>query len=380
MIFILLNIKYILDEKNFKEIKDNIKKIPSFGFFFSPYCPHCTKVHPIWENVSNLYENDTDVIAFECDTAHNGKLCNQLASFTGIPHFVKYIHKEAISINIERSFEGIQSVFKQLKTFDPSIKCRTYPLNFDQYPAIIYSTVKNPEYACDFLQKVKNRNPSLRHLLYYQKLNESIYPNTKSRLEVLFSENNSLVYNGSIGFSSISKFLRNYGMPFVEKWPDGFRSAKKISRRFVFIVYKGHWQLKRFKIFFEKYQKNIAVTQISFNDYNKCFNGSIDSSNLPALGFADKKKDHFFLLTNFEKTDVLPVYIDKYLNNSLEPSMQIPLKCLYQITKENVNNTRFIKEFVYYLGKTLCTLGFAFLIIYMILFVWNNLKMTPKVE
>ena len=57
----IFSLVYNLTDENFNNITNisNTSDSRWFIMFFAPWCPHCKKFLPLFQNLSNLYENST---------------------------------------------------------------------------------------------------------------------------------------------------------------------------------------------------------------------------------------------------------------------------------------------------------------------------------
>lgn len=84
-LMLILSSPVEITETNFDETVVQSGKM-SFVKFYAPWCGHCKKMKPVWDQLSDLYEDSKDVIIgdIDCTAPSSKKLCEKF-SIQGFP-------------------------------------------------------------------------------------------------------------------------------------------------------------------------------------------------------------------------------------------------------------------------------------------------------
>lgn len=202
MLFLLLFFKNCFSKesipittKNLDEITNNPNDLPVFIKFWSPYCPHCREFSPIWNEFSNI-SND-DIIIADVDCIKQPKICDKY-NVESYPT-VKWIHPSK-NIEIEYLFE--RSI-EELQLFVDSQLCS--PLTQIQNLSEISDYKPQANF---YVFEYKNNEDKIYHNVYevskkYHKMKNTVFSIRSSSNKLTFYE-----YNSSENFTD-KKFRKN---------------------------------------------------------------------------------------------------------------------------------------------------------------------------
>jgi len=106
--------------KTFEEIVYNQANNPVFVEFYAPWCGHCKKLTPVWEELgSSIKDQIPNVVIAKIDATAN-TLPDEL-SITGFPTLILFKGKEQVSYSGPRDVAGFTTFLKQ-QTEKPAAK------------------------------------------------------------------------------------------------------------------------------------------------------------------------------------------------------------------------------------------------------------------
>lgn len=99
-----------------KIVLDETKDV--FMEFYAPWCGHCKKLTPIYEEVGKHYLSDTNVVIGKCDSTEN----DTPAEVSGFPTLIFYpsTNKAGVKFSGDRTKEAIIKFIDDGRTSDPS--------------------------------------------------------------------------------------------------------------------------------------------------------------------------------------------------------------------------------------------------------------------
>ncbi|XP_050507624.1 protein disulfide-isomerase A5-like isoform X2 [Diabrotica virgifera virgifera] len=92
-----------LDENNFLKFLKTNKHV--LVMFMSPYCPHCRKTKPKYQDVAEHFRKNPDICFTQVDCTVNTELCND--NDVEVYPLIKYFHYETRK---EETYEGKKTV------------------------------------------------------------------------------------------------------------------------------------------------------------------------------------------------------------------------------------------------------------------------------
>lgn len=329
IMIILFNIlSYFLkvNKTNSETIKEQSYKIPAFILIFSPHCPHCTAVHPSWEELMKKYETDSKIIVGECNAIEYRQQCKSLFEYTGYPTFIILSRGRAKSIYPQRSIESFINEAERLKMIDHSISCSTFQTEFDNnYPAFILSNNKTTRQKCDQLQEIADIYPPAKLHLY---LNSSI--SKDQSFVALTSPNNYVKYEGKEDSQMLVNFLQELMMVPFGDW--NYSDASLYNRRIGLFIHSHHNEYLSFERAVSSYSSNFSLCKIDISKFSKIFPRiKLDSSILPAFAVSNKEKTKFFILKNVLRDKRFQENLRKSAEGKLDKTADLDLTALFPI-------------------------------------------------
>jgi protein disulfide-isomerase A1 len=98
----------VLVGKNFNQVVNSDKK--TLVMFYAPWCGHCKKLEPLWEQLAEKYEDSKDVIIAKMDSTKNELEHSKVKAFPTVKLFMKGELKsnaKSKDYNGERTVDGI---------------------------------------------------------------------------------------------------------------------------------------------------------------------------------------------------------------------------------------------------------------------------------
>ena len=269
-----LSYKVIIESDNFQKFLENTTKIPAYCLIYSPYCGHCTKVHPTWIQLMDEFEKDESVIIAEIDAIKNGKYVDHLMKITGYPTFLTIVHMHATEKRVPRDIEHFREVVNQLKSINMSINCRLFNVNESLYPCL---TVTGPslEEACQTMHDIGAH--------YIIPDNSS----TELGLSLHIAKNVVLNYTGSLSNSlKVREFLNERDLEPLGSW-----KLPKTSIRTVGVLVYNRSQDKRYFLdSVKQISDRYAIAGMLYSDYIKHYSYEIKGEDIPAIVFVNSTK------------------------------------------------------------------------------------------
>lgn len=89
-----------------KITKDPTKEV--FVDFYAPWCGHCTRLAPTWEQVAYYFQYDQDLLIANFDCTQNDVVGDWIKAYPTMYFYPKGTDKTPIEYNGERTFEGFK--------------------------------------------------------------------------------------------------------------------------------------------------------------------------------------------------------------------------------------------------------------------------------
>lgn len=318
-----------VNKTNYNTIIDQSYKIPAFLLIFSPHCPHCTAVHPSWEELMKKYEADKKIIIAECNAIENRQECKSLFKYTGYPTFVIISRGRSKSISPQRTIESFINETERLKKIDYSVSCASFQTEFDQnYPAFVLSNGKTVVEKCNQLQKIINIYPQVKSHLYINSTDSEI-----ESFVAITSQGKNITYNGKEEIQSLIDFMKELIMVPFGEW--NYSDASSIDKRIGLLIHSTHSQYLSFSKIIMPYSDIFSLCKIDSGYFSKIFpKYKIGSINLPFFAISNKKKTKFFIFENVLKDQKFLGKLNKTEKGEFDNDAKYDLSALFPILDE----------------------------------------------
>lgn len=319
----LLSLKFTADANNSHIILQKSHEMPVFLLMFSPYCGHCIKVHPVWEELMKKYESSKDIMIAEIDCVNHREQCKPIFSATGWPTFLTIVKGKATQVRPTRTLEFFSQIVDQLVQRDYSVPCLVYPLDFaHDYPAFVLAAHgrTNAE-VCKELKTIEGFVPAVENRMFYVPQQEAFqteyvaFLNTKTMID----------YEGTINIPEMVKWTHDLSMMAFGQWrlDDGLVT----TRRFGFMVTSDVRHVSRFKSAVGDVLKDVLIGKIDEKEFTeKEPNVNISA---PALVLSDREKRKFAVVNNISSDKQLREILQAYIDGEWDEKMDTSLDNLF---------------------------------------------------
>lgn len=388
------SIRIIVDKTNFQSLIDISFRLPVFIVFYSPYCPHCTRMHPDWLQFMEKYKDDPFIVAAEINCMEFRKEASKIMSITGYPTYAVVIDGHGKAVSVERTTAKFCAKAEEIKKKYPSkshsnIKCHFFmPENEDnRYPFMtllasyytdksgqITNFLKGNDEACDLIQQISEETElNLENFFIHQirsNISSSVviskvFLNPKKTIEYKFVNysNNESIYN----FDSLSLFAKEYlvykqfgDWDIVNDTKSQEFAFIKSNRRLVLFVFESNDLnddqsisnriIMKYKATVTNNVEFFLANRVSSNQLKNNWNINIFSDSNPSnntrinLIVSNRNKSNFTLIKNIQSENFNEIaqsissgFYDDKNDEELEPIKKM-IKKISSINKRNLLN------------------------------------------
>lgn len=306
--FFILAYKVIINSTNIDNLVADSTRIPAFVLIYSPYCPHCTKVHPDWLKLMDIYENDTKVITAECNAISDGASCRKIYDYKGFPSFIAFTRRRGVWLrNLNRTLPSFINETERLKTTDLSFPCPLFKTDFtNEYPAITINRGNSKTDSCSSLQRIEKLVPDLTSFLYVGEENES-------KIVAKLTANNNVVYQGDDSEQSKVDFIKEYAFKQFENHNSQIKYTS-YHRKIILFIYNQPGPLRKIQSYSEEYYKDFIFMSYYYRSFNKTF-PKIQVTPLTAI-VSNDDKTKFAIFNNISSdANSTKNFLEKMKNN-----------------------------------------------------------------
>lgn len=331
----ILSYKIVIDQNNYKTPYEKSFLFPIFMLIYSPHCPHCTAIHPTWEELMKKYEKDKKIMIGDCNDIQFRKECDSIYRTDSFPTFIILTRGRARRIRPERNINSFINMTEKLKLIDFSINCSIFQSEFsEQYPAFILSNSKTNSEKCSQLQKIIKAYPKVSPYLY---MNSTL--SEEESFVGMSSANLIGKYEGPKEMDSLIDFIKEYMMTPFGAW--NYSEASLYSKRIGLFIHVSHNEFVTFSKTIESFHKYFTLCKIDSNKFSSLIPTlKLSKSELPAFAISNKEKTKFFIIKNVIKDPNVKTEIEKGANGELDNMATIDLSSIFPIQKVSSSKKR----------------------------------------
>ncbi|KAJ5073009.1 protein disulfide-isomerase tmx3 [Anaeramoeba ignava] len=392
LIFVILNLilistkeKEIIDLTN-KPFSEIVYENNSLWFvkFFAPWCPHCQKLKPIFEELAQKFENHK-ILFGEVNCQNNSKLCHE-NDIEGFPTLILYNDGASFKFSEERTIDNMKDFVKHMTQSPIQMISNLNTLQHDLSPN--YSTfllVSTPEtknkkyhkifskFSNQYRKKAKfiilelddPKNSKLyQDSLLGQKIHKRIEKSESFPLLLSFIDRNTIEifdekFDENLDWQKISEFIDRYSLPLMPELNSRteeiiLNSGNPTALAIVDVQESSSKAyLKNLKKFSREFRENFTfcwLNGIEWEDYAEQF--GIHRKDFPALIVLDPKKGAYYKpLLERENKDIQS-YLNEILNGKINSQTVSFLK--------GMGKGRKMKLLVILLGSVIMGIGYIF--------------------
>jgi thiol-disulfide isomerase/thioredoxin len=326
MFLALLALKMVVTNDNHAEFMNVSRDLNVFAKFYSHLCGHCRAVYPTWENFTQLYENDTQILIAECDCVEHNTACDHTGPIHRYPTFLIVLRGEIIPIRIDRTIESFSARAEEIKAFNPDSKCRPDFGQADNYPYLLFSFPEENSEACGKLLALSSEFPNLsaNFLLGPSKPNPEI--------SVILDSDSRFTKPGPLDHESRVTFVKDYSHLTLTSWPLS-ESHQITLRRFGFVVYVQEYVVHSGDTIAYARADFVCLGLQNLTDFNRD-NPTVEltDQDMPALALTNQNQTRFMLIKKVQFDDDLSARLTDWLSEPDHPEMIFPYK--YYVTPE----------------------------------------------
>ncbi|OHS99492.1 hypothetical protein TRFO_34075 [Tritrichomonas foetus] len=312
--FLASSIKIIITESNVDEFNQKSATIPAFILFYSPYCGHCTRVHPDWIRFMDLYEKDPDIIVGEVDCVNQRSAAKSIYQVNGYPSFIYILGNTKEEKRVTRTVEAFTKMAEEIKA---SLKNSDNPkstcLNFNEndltnyrYPIFVSNEKVNDVQTCEKLKQLSESTNVHINLFY-------IDVSQRYQSRIMLSANKFVLVPENSELSVLSNYVKQF-MVYQQfgDWSilrdEVYNSIKEFrSRRIALFVSNQESQRNEMK---EKYlsislneANNFIMNQVNVLDLNKKLPQPITIGENGTLIVSTNGNENFYLIQDIMTKD-----------------------------------------------------------------------------
>jgi thiol-disulfide isomerase/thioredoxin len=284
MLLPLLALKRIVTADSYSSFLNETFTVPALILMYSPYCGHCTAIHPTWLELMTAYEPATDVIVGEIGCAANRETCRQLLAPDGYPTFGVFAKGRGTPVHPARTMEGFTAQAEAARSHNLTVPCLLFPSDFNQkFPFFVLEangTDLGP--GCAAVRRLAVSVPRAFPMLY---LSENW---SKSSMEYRINQTELVHFSGKLEHSDLLEFVREWSMAPLGDWPleDGFRSR----RRFLFFVDEIPEIWGKYEREIVTFSRDIVVGKIAKREFRERWPNITAPGRSVVMFSADKKR------------------------------------------------------------------------------------------
>lgn len=284
----------ILTRESHDDMLQISTKIPVFLLCYSPYCSFCVKVHPIWKQLMEKYQNNTKIVIAELNCAEYNDKC-AFHNIMGYPSFMVVIDRQSTKqVNIVRNLESFSEKVEYLikNSKYSSLTCNTsYPLV--TYPRFVFNSTWNLLEACNEVDELRAHvNDNIP--VYLHTASEG-----DSRLYIYFSEFSYASMDVNYSRSDALKFIKEYNYSVLSKVP--VKDALSLQRNTVLLVIKDQTQIVQFRINAIQTSNTLLWTYVYYSELKGL---NLSEKELPAMMLLEKNRTEYNVFKNVDRDSI----------------------------------------------------------------------------
>eukprot|EP00026_Physarum_polycephalum_P008977 Phypoly_transcript_09084.p1 GENE.Phypoly_transcript_09084~~Phypoly_transcript_09084.p1 ORF type:complete len:403 (+),score=69.58 Phypoly_transcript_09084:152-1360(+) len=210
--------------------------------FYAPWCQHCKKLAPVWEEVASHYaKNDNKVKVGKVDCEAQSSVCSK-ANVEGYPTIKYYVH------GLQKNYVGGRKKHDFINYVHKINKPPTIELT-SANAATVYQQ-ENPTFVLVGAQpesEVRNTFVELaKHMLdlespdFYELKDKSLagehLKDVADQSLVVFREGDRIVYPGKMDLQSMLEWAKHYRFPYVSKYSEATYEALTNSEKLLVLA------------------------------------------------------------------------------------------------------------------------------------------------
>ncbi|KAK8881071.1 hypothetical protein M9Y10_003799 [Tritrichomonas musculus] len=238
-----------ITKENFDEIINNKEGKPIFIKLWATWCPHCRKMAPEWERLSEAKDLEGTVILAEIECEGNRELCKRFEG-ENFPRIYYINTKENLTTRYlgEREYDHFRMFIKKQQHF-PLITVRNDINEISKYYEIsnitttfIFCFPEGDQNALKQSQEIVMKHRHYESQFLWLNTNEDDesklfdFKDHKNKIIAITNPNRTVEYNGSFDDPQVSLFLLTNSIPFLNNFTGAVMKHTDYEKSAAFII------------------------------------------------------------------------------------------------------------------------------------------------
>ena len=297
-----------LTNETFHQILQNYSNVPIMMEFWDPWCPHCKKFRPIFQQFAEQYEDPSKIIFADCNCVENTQFCH-LFQFDGYPAVLWHdpVRRETFYFNGAYNQEGLFG-FMNKQLFFP-ILFLTNSSSFNDY---LKQTNIASIFRIDYFHRDDKKFDLLKKVIQDFRQSDAFFiaiqnSSFSSFQFSVYPDSSPLYFTSNYTYDNLHDFIDSNILSLLPQLTgrlfDSFQNNRQ--KALVFFIEKDSNQYDEAKKFVSKYighysSKNRTLMRNLSNNFNNSnFSNNFNNSNNKIFPLANLQATYL----NFQKDD-----------------------------------------------------------------------------